>query len=65
MNKSPKVARRVERKSVSRVGHEPSFIVNLAASMKQVDVHSVRNISTVLGRRGMAIRVTQFDAIDE
>ena len=65
MNKGSKVAGRVERKGVSRVRYEPSFMVNLAASMKQVDVHSVGTISTaiVLGR--MTIRVTQFDALDE
>ena len=65
MNKSSKVAGCFERKGVSRVGYEPSFIVNLAASMKQADVHSVGNKSTVLMLGRMAIRVTQFDALDE
>ena len=65
MNESSKVAGRVKRKGVSRVGYEPSFIINLAASMKQVDVHSVGNISTALVLGRMALRVTQFDALDE
>ena len=65
MNKGSKVAGRVERKGVSRVGYEPSFMVNLAASMKQVDVHSVGTISIALVLGRMAIRVTQFDALDE
>ena len=65
MNKSSKVAGRVERKGISRVGYEPSFMINLAASMKQVDIHPVGYISTALVLGRMAIRVTQFDAPDE
>ena len=65
MYESSKVAGRVEGKGIKRVWYEPSFIVNLAASMKQVDVHCVRNISTTLVLRRMAVPVTQFDALDE
>ena len=59
MNKGSKVAGRVERKGVSRVGYEPSFMVNLAASMKQVDVHTIGTIisTTVLVLERMVIRV--------
>ena len=65
MNESSKVAGCVERKGVSRVRYKASFVVNLAASMKQVDVHSVGKISIALVLGRLAIRVTQFDALDE
>ena len=58
MNESSKVAGRVERKGVSRVRYKASFVVNLAASMQQVDVHSVGKISTAHVLGWSAVRVT-------
>lgn len=65
MNESSKVAGRVERKGISRVGYKPSFVVYLAASMKQVDVHSIGKISAALVLGRIASRVTQFDTLDK
>lgn len=65
MYKGSKVAGRVERECISRVGNEPRFVVDLTTSVKQVDVHLVRSPSAVSMVGMTTIPVTQFGALDE
>lgn len=62
--KGSKIAGRVERERVGGVGHEPRFVVDLAAGMKQVDVHPEGSVSAALALGRTATRVAQFDALD-
>lgn len=65
MYKGSKVAGRVERECVGRVGNEPRFVVDLTTSVKQVDVHLMRSKIAVSVVGMITIPVTQFGALDE
>ena len=48
MYKGSKVAGRVEREGVCRVGYESRFVVDLAASLKEIDLRAVGSESAAL-----------------